>query len=90
MGKSILGLLDISSVKLGTADVQLYLGTEKIYPVAEEPAYVICKYGGLYSSKDSVLIYNHCSGDTASTCADYGSSQEFGINNFSDMMIDDR
>jgi hypothetical protein len=40
MGKSILGLLDISSVKFGTADVKLYLGTETIYPAGYYDKYL--------------------------------------------------
>ena len=78
---------NIGGVKLGTSDVKLYLGTTKLYPI--EPAYVTCVYTGLYGGSNPMPIYYKCSGSTAQECAGYGSSEEYGINNFSEMKIDD-
>lgn len=36
MNKINIGDINIDAVKLGTEDVELYLGTEKVYPISNE------------------------------------------------------
>lgn len=82
MGKSILGLLDISSVKLGTADVKLYLGTEKIYPTGgyADEYLTMTAIDNCSIAFDKYIVAPYYSLDSGETWQLYDSSFEVDIN----------